>query len=209
MSTTESTLAAEPEPAWDVARLFPPQGYWTEVEYLRLTNSTNRLIEFTDGQIEVLPVPTEMHQLLVRYLVDRLREFVDPRGLGTVLFAPLRVQVRKGRFREPDVLFMLAEHSNRREDAYWKSPDLLMEVVSPDPESHQRDYDEKTLDYAEGKVSEYWIVDPQQEKITVLTLVGNEYAVHGEFGPVERATSKLLDGFAVEISAVFAAGTER
>jgi hypothetical protein len=36
------------------------QGLWTEEQYLALTNQTNRLIEFTDGVIEVLPMPTNI-----------------------------------------------------------------------------------------------------------------------------------------------------
>jgi hypothetical protein len=37
------------EPAWEIAELFPPQGYWCEEEYLALTDGTNHLVELTDG----------------------------------------------------------------------------------------------------------------------------------------------------------------
>ena len=39
------------------------QGLWTERQYLRLTNYQRKLIEFTDGDIEVLPTPTRKHRL--------------------------------------------------------------------------------------------------------------------------------------------------
>ena len=42
--------------------LLPPQGWWSEEEYLWLTDSTTRLLEYTDGAIEVLPRPTDEHQ---------------------------------------------------------------------------------------------------------------------------------------------------
>jgi hypothetical protein len=45
--------------------LEPLQGLWTEAQYLTLTNQTNHLIEFTDGVIEVLPVPTDKHQRML------------------------------------------------------------------------------------------------------------------------------------------------
>ncbi|MCL4860269.1 MAG: hypothetical protein KJZ93_12715, partial [Caldilineaceae bacterium] len=48
------------EPAWDVALLFPPQGAWSEADYLAL--ETNRLVEFSHGRIEVLPMPSDSHQ---------------------------------------------------------------------------------------------------------------------------------------------------
>ncbi len=49
----KADLAVDPEPAWEVAHLFPAQGHWSEEEYLAL--NTNRLVEFDQGVIEVLP----------------------------------------------------------------------------------------------------------------------------------------------------------
>jgi Uma2 family endonuclease len=46
----------------------------------------------------------------------------------------------------------------------------------------------------------YWIVDPELGQITVLTLDERTYVVHGEFKPGQQATSKLLPGFAVDIT---------
>jgi hypothetical protein len=39
------------EPAWDVAKLFPPQGGWGENDFLGLPG--NHLAEFDHGRIEV------------------------------------------------------------------------------------------------------------------------------------------------------------
>ena len=68
--------------AWDVARLFPAQGEWTESDYLNLTDETNCLVEFTDGRIEVLEMPTTSHQQIVLFLLEALRAFVKPRQLA-------------------------------------------------------------------------------------------------------------------------------
>ena len=51
-------------------------------------------------------------------------------NLGEVLFAGVRVRLWPGKFREPDVLFMRAEHAGRITDEYWEGADLVMEVVS-------------------------------------------------------------------------------
>src|SRR3954462_5862378 len=87
----------KPEPAWDIARLFPDQGYWSEDDYLEL--DTNHLVEFTDGFVEVLPMPKTSHQRIVKYLSYRLDAFVLANDLGTTLFAPLRVRLRRNKFR--------------------------------------------------------------------------------------------------------------
>lgn len=78
-----------------------------------------------------------------------------------------------------------------------------MEVVSKDAESRKRDLQQKPVDYAEGGIPEYWVVDPQEERITVFTLQGQTYQQHGVSSRVELATSKLLDGFSVNVADVF------
>src|SRR6059058_1165680 len=81
--------------------LSPLQGLWTEQQYLKLTDQTRYLIEFTDGVIEVLPVPTDKHQTISQFLFLALFSWIQPLG-GTVHFAALRMQIREGKFREPD-----------------------------------------------------------------------------------------------------------
>jgi len=76
-----------------------------------------------------------------------------------------------------------------------------MEVVSPD--DPRRDRETKRSEYAQGGIPEYWIVDPAQRSVTVLTLDEEYYAVHGEFDEDAEATSALLDGFTVSVRDLF------
>lgn len=211
-SVSSSTDPAAPchvpidgQPAWDLALLFPMQGHWSDFEYLALTEGTNRPVELSDGSVEVLPMPTSSHQRILLFLFAQLQAFILPRKLGETLCAALRVKIRDGKFREPDLVFMCEEHRNRIGEEYWDGADLVMEVVSKDPESRKRDLLQKPLDYAEGGIPEYWIVDPQEKKITVLTLQGNAYQQHGAFTEGESATSKLLTGFSVNVTDVLQA----
>lgn len=199
MSASSSTNA---EPTWDIAYLFPRQGQWSEDEYLAL--DTNRLIEFSHGILEVLSMPTQSHQLIVLYLYQLLSLFT--KKMGTVLVAPLRVQLWPGKIREPDVVFMLAEHNERRGNRYWRGADLVIEVVSPD--DRRRDYEVKRREYAQANIPEYWIVDQQEAVIVVLTLENGRYLEYGRFQAGEVATSKLLNGFTVEVTAVFEAAKQ-
>jgi Uma2 family endonuclease len=98
---------------------------------------------------------------------------------------------------------MREEHRDRIGEEYWDGADLVLEVVSKDAESRKRDLIQKPLDYAEGRIPEYWIVDPQEGRITVLSLQAQTYAQHGIFTRDELATSKLLEGFSVSVSEVF------
>jgi Uma2 family endonuclease len=193
------------DPPWEIAVLFPPQGQWTEADYLTLQKKTTRLIELSDGSVEVLPMPTPFHQGIVRFLFRMLEVFVLAQGAGEVFFAPLPIRLWQGKYRDPDLVFF---RPGRLTDRHRQpqGADLAMEVVSPDEEDRQRDLTIKREEYARAGILEYWIVDPQERRITVLSLEGRAYHVHGEFGPGTTASSLLLPGFAVSVDAVFAAG---
>jgi Uma2 family endonuclease len=189
-----------PKPTWEIALLFPGQGDWSDEEYLLLP--TNRLVELSDRRLEVLPMPSTLHQRILLLLIRELLAFVEPRKLGEALMAALPVRLWAGKFREPDVVFMLAKHRSRIQAEYWEGADLVMEVVSPhDP---QRDLLRKRREYAQAGIPEYWIVDPQHGKIAVLRLQGKKYVVHGEYRSGQQAESALLPGFRVEVAKVFA-----
>ncbi|MDQ2808343.1 MAG: Uma2 family endonuclease [Chloroflexota bacterium] len=175
------------------------QGMWSDAQYLRLTADTLRLIEFTDGVLEVLPMPTRKHQAISQWLFLALLAVIQPGG-GKVFYSPLRLQIRPGKYREPDLLALLESSDPRNRNAFWLGADLVVEIVSPD--NPLRDTQVKRLDYAEGGIAEYWIVNPLDDSITVLQLVGTAYREHGVFRRGEQATSALLPGFAVPVAAV-------
>ena len=178
----------------------PRQGAWNDESYLWLTDYSRRLIEFTDGYIEELPAPTSTHQAILAFLYELFRDYLGPRG-GVVLISALRMRIREGKFREPDILLLRHRSDPRYQDRYWLGADLVAEVVSPD--GPQRDLVEKRADYAEGSIPEYWIVDPRDDTITVLILKGGAYVEHGVFRRGAIATSPLLEGFTADVGAVF------
>ena len=159
------------QPAWELATLFPLQGEWSEHKYLSL--DTNRLVELNCGMLEVLPMPTELHQLIAQFLYRRLfglEAGAEGVGgpLGLTLVAPFRVRLPSGKFRQPDVMFMLRANRARRHNQFWEGADLVIEVVSDD--DPDRDLVTKRSEYAQANISEYWIVDPRHRSVAVLTL---------------------------------------
>jgi Uma2 family endonuclease len=123
------------------------------------------------------------------------------RDFGTVLCAPLRVRLWEGKFREPDLVVMLAEHRDREHETYFDGADLVIEVVSDD--APERDLVTKRNEYAQAGIPEYWIVEPQTETITLLRLEGAQYVEEGRFGRGDLVRSVLLAGFSIETTAVF------
>src|SRR5580698_5436810 len=181
---TTKGLLASPERLLDI---LDRQGSWTEEEYLSLTDHTTRLVEFTDGFLEVLPMPTDYHQAIVQFLLYAFDGILKPLG-GKVRIAPLRLRVSKGKFREPDLLLLLSASDRRRQDRFWTGADLVVEVVSPD--KPERDLVSKRQDYAAAGVAEYWIVNPSNETILVLVLNKNRYRRLGNFARGIMARSR-------------------
>lgn len=119
----------------------PRQGQWSEEDYLWLSERVSVLIELTDGSIEVLPMPTDRHQSILLFLYRLFFAAVELAG-GKVLIAPLRLRIRSGKYREPDLLLVRSARDMRRQDRFWIGADLVLEVVSQD--KPERDVVEKT-----------------------------------------------------------------
>lgn len=183
-----------------VLSLAPIQGLWTEEQYLAITDHSTRLLEFDDGYIEVLRMPIPEHQKILGLLYELFVAHVRPRG-GIALFSPLPVQIRPRKFREPDLAVLRDANDPRQQARYWLGVDLAVEIVSAD--DPERDTKVKRTDYAEAGIPEYWIVNPLDDTITVLVLEDDVYAQHGVFRRGDRADSRLLAGFSVEVNEVF------
>jgi Uma2 family endonuclease len=194
---TTKGLLASPERLLDI---LDRQGSWTEEEYLALTDHTSRLVEFTDGFLEPLPMPTDHHQAIVQLLLYAFDGFLKPLG-GKVRIAPLRLRIGTAKFREPDLLLLLSGSDQRRQNRYWTGADLIVEVVSPD--KPERDLILKRQDYGAAAVAEYWIVNPANETILVLGLNKSRYRRLGSFARGSVARSHLLQGFEVAVDEVF------
>lgn len=195
-------------PTWEIAYLFPVQGAWTEEAYFNLDRVWAGVprVELSNGRLDVVAMPTPLHQFILVYLMEALSAFAKIHAPGPVLPSGLRVRLKRGLYREPDLAYMRAKHARRRHYRYWDGADLVMEVVSPGSEDIRRDWETKPIEYARAGIPEFWIVDPHKRVIRVLTLKGRSHELHGDFGPGEVATSVLLAGFSVAVDDVLAAG---
>jgi Uma2 family endonuclease len=158
--------------------------------------------------LEFLSIPSEIHEALIQFLLFALHQFVASAKVGKVYSNGIRVRVRPDKVRLPDVLFLHKDHFAVRHNRVWDGADLVMEVVSDDPKDRHHDYQDKLVDYAGAGIAEYWIVDYERRVIIVHRLDGEKYAVLGEYAPDQQATSLLLEGFAVDVTQLFAAADD-
>ena len=185
-----------------LAELLPGPGEWNEASY-HFISERGRLVELSDGNIEVLPVPAEYHQLLAMRLAFALHAYAETHQLGQVRFAPLPVRLWAGKIREPDIMYMSNAHLDRIGE-YWGVPDLAVEIVSEGGEIH--DTRIKRAEYAHAGIGEYWIVDPAVQTIELLTLNSET----GSYNPGTLLTSDdtlaslMLRGFSLSLAQLFA-----
>ena len=197
MSASQPHLpSSNDEPAWEAAYLLPPQGRWCEEDFLKL--HTNRMAELVAGRLEILPMPNPLHQLIVIFLLDRLRKHLrESQTGGRVFVAPLPARLFPGTIREPDVLYLKPENVPADLRDYPAKLDMAIEVVSEGTDARRRDYVDKRADYAKAEVAEYWIVDPQDKRVTVLSLRDGQYDVVSECHPGDVAESVLMPGLSI------------
>ncbi|HEX4796148.1 MAG TPA: Uma2 family endonuclease [Humisphaera sp.] len=181
----------------DLDRVGRRYAHWTPEAYFELNGAY--LVEYSRGNLEILPMPTMTHQRIASRLYDALRA-AAPRD-GEVLFAGTRVKVGLDTYREPDVLYIPPEWKSSTQDDFVERVGLVIEVVSESSRNH--DLETKREEYASAGIPEYWIVDPQQSLITVLTLQGLEYAIQGEYGRGQISSSIFLRGFAISVDEAF------
>lgn len=202
-TTVRSRRRKEPRWTTEVARLFPRQGEWTEAAYLSLPE-TNHIVELSEGTLVVPDMPPTSHQYAVGEIFAMLRQFVRAHGLGFVALAPLRIRLWPGKFREPDIVFLLREHEDRKGEEYWGVPDLAVEVLSPRTEhfsgTERTDRKDKFAEYALAGIREYWLVDVKEHAIEVYVLRGETYHLLGRWGRGEVARSAILSGWELPVT---------
>ncbi len=173
---------------------------WTEKAYFALPES-NHIVELVDGRLVIPDMPTIHHQRVVRDFAFRLHDWNAEHKAGEVLFSAYPIRLKPGLIREPDVMFYLNEHRSRMQVQRGGPPDLVVEVLSPS--TRRIDQGAKLAQYAEARVTEYWLMDPDQHWVEVHALENGRYQHLGRFSPGEEATSRLLPGFTVAVADLF------
>lgn len=152
--------------------------------------------EWVDGEVIIMSPVNYVHDQLQGWLIRLVGNFVENHEAGQVCGSEFYMALPDPDARRlPDVAFVSNENPGKFKHASFAgSPDLVIEVVSPD--SVERDYEEKLATYQSSGVKEYWIVDPLEEQVTVYEWVKGKYRAIAEKNGIVR--SKVLPGFFVK-----------
>ena len=147
---------------------------WITVEEFYKKIPDGQKADLIEGAIYMASPDSRQQNLLTEFLVVLMKTYTDVKGLGEVFSSRFAFTLTPYRAPEPDVAFVRKERLYLVHDTGMKGgPDIAVEIVSLD--SKERDYQSKKKSYEEAMVSEYWVIDPLQEKAIFYRLVNEKY----------------------------------
>jgi Uma2 family endonuclease len=178
-----------------------PAGTWTYDDLLSLPDDGKRY-EIIEGDLYEMPPPSAYHAVTRINLLFVLGPAVLARG-GRIFTAPFDVFFLGANPIQPDIVVTLTELGGRlRRRGFEGVPDLVVEVLSPSNRVH--DVLTKRALYARAGVREYWIVDPIERSVDVLTLDRDAFHAAQLATGNDAVISPVLDGAEFPLAAIFA-----
>ena len=165
--------------------------------------------ELLDGDLIMVPAPNLKHQRVLLELARRLAQFIKDRGLGELFIAPCDVYLSETNVVQPDLLFVsrAREHLLSDGQKVRGAPDLVIEILSPSTETKDRSL--KRDLYGRHGVTEYWLVDPVAETISIHRQRGGVLAATHTFGRGQTLRSALFAGLELRLDDVSRLEAER
>lgn len=140
----------------------PLAGPMTYEEFLEW-DGENQHVEWVNGEVIPMPPISDAHAGLTMFLGGLLELFAGETKLGIVRADPFQMKTGPDLpGRAPDIMFILEKRRSRMKRTYLDGPaDLVIEVISPGNRGVDRG--EKYVEYEQGGVPEYWLLDPERE----------------------------------------------
>lgn len=168
-----------------------------EMSYTEFQELDLRHAEWREGKATIFMPPSLRHQLISKFLLKLIDDFVEHYHLGVVIPAPFEMTGFEGRsYREPDLLFVANAHRERLTAQRLIGPaDLIVEIISP--ESAYRDRVEKFDEYEAIGVAEYWLIDPTPANTRVWLYCRDEAGMYQRQSPNQQGylRSQVLPHF--------------
>lgn len=150
-------------------------------DYLTYDDGTDTHYELVNGELVEMPTESPKNCRLVKLLMLELAKHI-PIALINLKDMEVAVSGRRATVRLPDLTVISQEGydllTGKRSQTItydMPPPALVVEVVSPGSENRDRDYRHKRTEYAARGIAEYWIIDPEECKITLCLWVNGQY----------------------------------
>lgn len=153
--------------------------------------------ELIDGQMYMMALPSRRHQRITLELSTIINNYIKKKG-GTceVDIAPFAVFLNadEKNYVEPDIS-VICNVDLLSDKGCTGAPDWIIEVVSPG--SRRTDYFTKLFKYRTAGVREYWIVDPEKNRILVYSFESEDT---GDYTFSEIVKAGIFDDLEIDFS---------
>lgn len=177
-------------------------------EYLAYDDGTDTRYELVDGELVEMPPETRKNNAIALKILLELAKHIPEHLLAWN--TEIEVSGRLANTRCPDLVVLTPEAALALEGTTRATitrdmppPAIVIEVVSPGATNRLRDYRHKRTEYAARQIQEYWIVDPQEQQITVCRWVDGAYE-DKVFKGNDRVESEVVQAFALMAEQIFA-----
>lgn len=153
--------------------------------------------ELIDGKIYYMAPPSRKHQQLLLSLSRSIADYIDSNhGSCEVDIAPFAVFLNADdkNYVEPDIS-VICDPKKLNDKGCVGAPDWIIEIVSPG--SRHMDYFTKLFKYRTAGVREYWIVDPDKDRVTVYNFDSDSME---EYSFTDNIPSGIYPGFSLNLS---------
>ncbi len=177
---------------------------WTIADLEGFPDNGNRY-EIIDGELFVTRAPHLDHQDVAGLIYAELLRWSLQNGLGKPFITP-GVIFSVSDAVIPDVIWISHERRSQLIDASGHltgAPELIVEVLSSSEKDKKRDRETKLKLYSVQGVSEYWIMDREQQLIEVYRRENGLLKKAMTLFKGDQLTSPLLPGFSCEVGSLF------
>jgi Uma2 family endonuclease len=149
-------------------------------EYLAYDDGTDNRYELVDGELVKMPPEDRINSKIALFLLARLLE-IFPEDRLCYKDTEIEVSGSLAKTRLPDLMVLSEELAVILGDGRgtitreMPPPDLIIEVASPGKSNEERDYRYKRSEYAARGIPEYWVINPNDNSITVFSLEAGFY----------------------------------
>ena len=153
--------------------------------------------ELIDGQLYYMAPPSRRHQKILLSLSRKIADYLDSKGGSCeVDIAPFAVFLSADdvNYVEPDIS-VICDKSKLSDKGCNGAPDWIIEIVSPS--SRRLDYYTKLFKYRTAGVREYWIVDPDKNRILVYNFESEDT---GDYTFSDIVKAGIYNNFSIDFS---------
>ena len=183
---------------------------YTYADYLTWLDDKRR--ELIDGFINLMtPAPARKHQDISGNIHTTIRIYLKNKKTCKVYYAPFDVRLPKSKEETDDAkvytvvqpdLCIICDPSKLDDKGCIGAPDLIVEILSPS--TSKKDLSVKYKIYEQAGVKEYWIVNPNDENISVFVLDNTgKYQLNGMYGGDMKIKVSIFKDLEISLEDIF------